>query len=59
MTKHTYAQLAAYYSEFELKKVDVSDNLFDNDNVHKDLKKKSNEAYKLLKEYEFKKRYKI
>lgn len=44
--------------DYTLKKVDVKDDFFNNDQTHQSLKKASNDAYKRLKEYEFKQRNK-
>jgi len=44
------------FSEVEYKEVSIKDNFFEGDATHAELKKASIKAYKLLKEYEFKKR---
>jgi len=46
-----------FITYFEVKKIEVVDNLFDGDELHKAYKDKANKAYKALKEYEFKKRH--
>ena len=42
--------------DHKLKEIYVKDNMFDNDEIHKVLKKAARKAYTALREYEFKKR---
>ena len=46
-------------SDYKLKKVEVRDEFFENDEHHRQLKKASDKAYKDLKTYEFRKRHGI
>jgi hypothetical protein len=45
--------------KYEIKEVTITDELFKDDSIYQDLKKKSIKAYKELKEYEFNKRHNI
>lgn len=44
-------------NDYEVIRVEIRDDLFDNDNTHRLLKDKSNKAYRELKNYEWNKRY--
>lgn len=45
--------------EHTLKEIYVKDEMFENDEMHKALKKAANKAYKAMREYEFNKRNNI
>ena len=58
MPNELFEELYSIYgSLLELQKVEVKDNLFDNDERHKALRKASIKAYKELKDYEYNKRF--
>lgn len=45
--------------KYEIKEVVIEDDLFKDDEIYNDLKRKSIKAYKELMEYQFNKRHKI
>lgn len=46
-------------TKYEIKEVVIEDDLFKDDEIYNDLKRKSIKAYKELMEYQFNKRHKI